>query len=83
MSIQPLSNRPREISVTEIIEPAFERVKLVNGSGMTIGIFFGQPLQGYIMSHLCRALSKVRKLLGLRMAYCVRPHAVNHVSGAV
>lgn len=29
MSIQPLSNRPREISVTEIIEPAFERVKLV------------------------------------------------------
>jgi hypothetical protein len=28
-TIQPLSNRPREISVTEIIEPAYERVKLV------------------------------------------------------
>jgi len=29
MTIQPLSSRPREISVTEIIEPAYERVKLV------------------------------------------------------
>ena len=29
MTIQPLSSRPREISVTEIIEPAFERVKLI------------------------------------------------------
>jgi hypothetical protein len=27
MTIQPLSNRPREISVTEVIEPAYERVK--------------------------------------------------------
>lgn len=29
MTIQPLSNRPREISVTEAIEPAYERVKLL------------------------------------------------------
>jgi len=29
MNIQPLSNRPREIRVTEIIEPAYERVKLM------------------------------------------------------
>lgn len=29
MTIQPLSNRPREISVTEIVEPAYERVKLM------------------------------------------------------
>ena len=29
MTIQPLSSRPREISVTEIIEPAFDRVKLM------------------------------------------------------
>jgi hypothetical protein len=29
MTIQPLSSRPREISVTEIIEPAYERVKLI------------------------------------------------------
>ena len=27
MTIQPPSNRPREISVTEAIEPAYERVK--------------------------------------------------------
>lgn len=27
MTIQPLSNRPREISVTEAIEPAYDRVK--------------------------------------------------------
>lgn len=29
MTIQPLSNRPREISVTEPIEPAYDRVKLM------------------------------------------------------
>jgi len=29
MTIQPFSTRPREISVTEIIEPAFDRVKLM------------------------------------------------------
>lgn len=29
MTIQPLSSRPREISVTEPIEPAYERVKLM------------------------------------------------------
>jgi hypothetical protein len=29
MTIQPLSNGPREISVTEAIEPAYERVKLM------------------------------------------------------
>lgn len=29
MTIQPLASRPREISVTEAIEPAYERVKLM------------------------------------------------------
>ena len=29
MTIEPVSNRPREISVTEALEPAYERVKLI------------------------------------------------------